>query len=226
MSMQDEFFRKAQKAESPVQSAAIVCRQCYNSYSSDNDACVYCGDTQSDETEVPVAVTIPVVAPVRVAAPLAVSVPKVATPVIATPSPNGQERIVFQGSPSAVCNLSVYIICTLFCWLIIPIFYAIWRHLELKSTQYQITDQRIRRKFGFFSTRTDEIELYRVRDTRLDEPFFLRMFGLGSILVMSSDRLTPAIYLYAVAGAGEVRERIRFAVEHAREAKGVRIIEN
>jgi hypothetical protein len=64
-----------------------------------------------------------------------------------------------------------------------------------------------------------------VRDTSLDEPLLLRLFGAGNILLYATDSSTPTIALRAVRAAADVRQKLRAAVETTRDRKRVRNIE-
>ena len=57
--------------------------------------------------------------------------------------------------------------------LVIPVGYALWKWLEIKNTKLKITDQRIILREGILNKTTNETELYRVRDSTIEEPFFL-----------------------------------------------------
>ena len=136
-----------------------------------------------------------------------------------------EERTIWSGSSSQIRNLHIYILCALFCWLIVPIFYALWKWIELRSRHYELTTQRIRIRQGIFSKRTDELELYRVRDVTVLEPFWQRLFGVGNIVVTTNDASTPSITLEALPEPQSTREHLRTAVEECRERKKVRVAE-
>ena len=53
---------------------------------------------------------------------------------------SAQEKIIWEGSPSQVTNLGVYIVCTL---LVVPVPYAIWRWIVMRCFRYSVSDQRI-----------------------------------------------------------------------------------
>src|ERR1041384_5856285 len=138
---------------------------------------------------------------------------------------NLPEEIIWSGSSSQVRNLHIYLVCALFCWLIIPIFYAVWKWIELRSRHYELTTQRVKLRQGIFSKRTDELELYRVKDSTIIEPFWQRLFGLGNIVITTNDASTPSITREALPKPAETRERLRGAVEACRDRKRVRIAE-
>jgi uncharacterized membrane protein YdbT with pleckstrin-like domain len=151
------------------------------------------------------------------------------------------ETVVWSGNPSQVTNLGVYIFCVLIAaaivaagvliapqayWaLIVPVLIAFWKYLELKTFRYTVTTERVGLRRGILTKRTDSIELYRVKDTTVIEPFFLRIFGLSDIVLTSSDRTTPLIVLHAIPNGMDLREKIRANVERLRVQKSVREVD-
>ena len=135
---------------------------------------------------------------------------------------SAQEKILWEGSPSQVTNLGVYVLCALTFFLVIPVFYAIWRWIETRCYRYTVSDQRIRLTQGVFSKQTDSLELYRVKDVVLLEPFWLRLFGLGNIELRTSDVSSPLQTLRAVPQPAVLREQLLNASEARRDAKRVR----
>ena len=95
----------------------------------------------------------------------------------------------------------------------------------LKFLTYEITSERIKITKGLLSKRTDELELYRVKDTSLIEPFVYRMFSVGNISIISNDASTPALELRAVRNAKDVREQLRASIEECRTRKRAGIVE-
>lgn len=135
------------------------------------------------------------------------------------------EELVWEASPSQAVNAGTYILCALFCWLIIPLIWGLWRWLEVRSTRYQLSTERLRMVSGVFSRRFEEVELYRIRDTAYAEPFWLRLFGAGNIELRSSDASTPFLVLWAVPDGEAVRQQIRRQVETARRRQRIRSLE-
>ena len=136
-----------------------------------------------------------------------------------------EEKTIWQGSSSQALKLGIYILCGLFCWLIVPIFIGLWHWLKLRSRVYEVTTQRIRIRQGIFNKRTEELELYRVKDTTLVEPFWVRLFKLGNIEVTTTDLSTPLVVLEGIPQASWLREELRKSVETCRDKKRVRLAE-
>ena len=90
-----------------------------------------------------------------------------------------------------------------------------------EDTYYELTNQGLKRITGILNREKDEIELYRIKDTRLEEPFLLRMLGLGNVKVVSSNRFMKHLLLKAIENAEGVQENSWLCVEVWRDAKGV-----
>jgi uncharacterized membrane protein YdbT with pleckstrin-like domain len=104
---------------------------------------------------------------------------------------------------------------------VIALVYALYHYLIVNAATYTITNQRLISKIGLFNRATSEIELYRVKDVHLFEPLQLRMFGLGTIHLISSQKSSPLSELKAIKDAVELREQLRHLVENRRNEKGV-----
>jgi uncharacterized membrane protein YdbT with pleckstrin-like domain len=135
------------------------------------------------------------------------------------------ESDLWRGTPSQWLNFWPFFFGVLLCWLIVPLGYAIYKWLLTKTTVYHVTTQRIKFENGIINKRFEEIELYRVKDTSLEQPFFLRLVGLGNIVVRTTDESTPVFTLAALPDSAALREKMRAAVEAVRAQKSVRTFE-
>lgn len=64
---------------------------------------------------------------------------------------------------------------------------------------------------------THELELYRVKDIALNEPFLLRLVGLSHIVMLTSDRTTPVFVIPGLRNGKHLKEQLRLAVEEHRD---------
>lgn len=128
------------------------------------------------------------------------------------------EQQVWSGTPSQWQNLWTWVSCI----LILTIPWALWRALVTKNTRYTLTDQRLQATRGVFNRVTDDLELYRVKDTQFEQTFWQRIAGIGDIVLSTSDTTTPRVVIADIRDAEGVRERIRGLVERRRDAKRVR----
>lgn len=100
-----------------------------------------------------------------------------------------------------------------------------WQYLLVRVEEYTLTTQRLLQRHNVFNKVTKQIELYRVKDQVIREPLLYRIFGRGSVEIMSSDLSDPEIKIKAITNPRELSDRLRVLVEQARDAKGVREID-
>jgi len=152
-----------------------------------------------------------------------------------------KEEIIWQGSQSQVLNFGVHLSMLLIIVIIvvagiivfppviiaaaIPIVYMFYKWLVIKNKRYKITTERIFFTTGIFSKKTEAMELYRVRDIDIYEPFWQRIFKLGNIEITSSDATDPKLMLFAVPKPSALQNDIRKNVEMRRDTKRVRGVE-
>jgi uncharacterized membrane protein YdbT with pleckstrin-like domain len=140
-----------------------------------------------------------------------------------------EERLVWSGTASQIVNLGAFLLWGVLALTLVlaPVSVGVilWKYLVVKNRIYELTSQRLKMHVGVFSKTTSELELYRIKDTQFEQPFFLRLFGLGNVLLISTDATTPIVKIEAIANAHELRENIRKFVEERRDAKRVRNIE-
>jgi len=109
--------------------------------------------------------------------------------------------------------------------LALPLIYGFSRWWRTRSQTYEITSERIRTSVGLLSRRTSELELYRVRDYTVVEPFWLRLIGRGNLIIETADRTTTHLVLHAVPGVNALKDQVRAHTERMRQLRGVRDFE-
>ena len=122
-------------------------------------------------------------------------------------------------------SLSWSVLIWILALLLIPIGMAAWKWLVVRYTIYELTSQRLRLRRGVINKRVDQLELYRVKDYRVDEPLFLRMASLSNVVLETSDKTDPVLVLAAVRDGETIQNLIRNQVEHLRDRKRVREID-
>ncbi|MBK1826597.1 PH domain-containing protein [Haloferula rosea] len=150
------------------------------------------------------------------------------------------ENVLWKGRPSQLLNLGTYLVGTLLivgigiggtffppAWFagIIPLVWMLWKFLTVRCRVYELTNERLRLYTGVLNQKIDELELYRVKDTTMDKPFMLRIFGLATVHLDTSDRSHPKVELHAISNAVELRETLREQVERLRDLKRVREVD-
>jgi uncharacterized membrane protein YdbT with pleckstrin-like domain len=154
---------------------------------------------------------------------------------------NADEQIIWDGSESQILNLGAFLLWGLIVVIIlvlgfmffpllatlavIPLIYMFIIWLVVKNHRYKVTSERIFYTTGIFSKKTEALELYRVRDVDMYEPFWQRMFKLGNIKLSTSDQTTQNFLLKAVPNPAKLMNDIRKNVELRRDVKRVRGVE-
>ncbi len=132
------------------------------------------------------------------------------------------EETIWRGTASQLKNLGCFILCFLFCWLIVPIFIGLRRFLETKNQVYELTTERVKMSKGIFSKVTETLELYRVKDIETLQPFIYRIVGLENIKVNTSDLSSPLILIDGLPQEVGFADKLRNQVEIIRTQKKVR----
>ena len=130
-----------------------------------------------------------------------------------------EEKQLYIGRPSQILNIISFIIWS---W---TLFVPIIIYLRTRFTVYEVTDQRIKLKTGILNQEIEECELYRVRDYKIVKPFFQRIFGLGKIELVTSDRSNSSINLNGIKNPENLYDLIRDNVEKIRRKTGTREID-
>ena len=121
------------------------------------------------------------------------------TPTMTTPSPvahaaviqddmnlpranGGTEEIseLWSASEGQVTNAHIFLLAVLTFWLVLPVFYALYRYLRTANHCYTLTNQRLIEQSGIFVKQVESVELYRVKDMSVSGTvapgrYFIRM---------------------------------------------------
>ena len=103
--------------------------------------------------------------------------------------------------------------------------YLLYSYLVRIYDRYTLTNERLIKESGILSKSRDEIELFRIKDTKVKSNFFQRLVGYGDIEVISTD-VTDVFLMENIPDAMAKREKIRALSNYSREAKGIRTIVN
>ncbi len=98
----------------------------------------------------------------------------------------------------------------------------VWKYLVVRTQVFELTSERLRITRGVINQQVDEIELYRVKDSLMIRTWWMRLTGLASIQLETSDRTIPSLTIPAIHGGTEMRELLRKQVEFQRDKKRVR----
>jgi uncharacterized membrane protein YdbT with pleckstrin-like domain len=137
--------------------------------------------------------------------------------------------------PSAIfafIKILPFIICAvgllLLAWRYIPgllvlsficLFMAVYRYLYIRNVRYTLTSEVIRITRGIFFKRTDQVELFRVKDYILTQSFILQVFKLMDLTLKSTDPENPVIWLRGIPESDlvdTIRDHVQAFRQHNR----------
>jgi uncharacterized membrane protein YdbT with pleckstrin-like domain len=95
--------------------------------------------------------------------------------------------------------------------------------MPLSFTRYRMSEDRLFLSIGFFSIRDDEVLLYRVRDIGLKMTLWQRIFGVGTVTILSSDKTMPTLVLKNIKQPRMIKEKIHQQVEEMKLRRRMRI---
>ncbi|MFR1758189.1 MAG: PH domain-containing protein [Christensenellaceae bacterium] len=97
--------------------------------------------------------------------------------------------------------------------------------MPISFTQYKLSKDRLFLQRGLFNTAYDETVLYRIRDISVTISLGQRLFGVGTVLVHSSDKTHPHMALVNIRRPMEVKELIFREVEEQKLQRNYKINE-
>jgi uncharacterized membrane protein YdbT with pleckstrin-like domain len=103
----------------------------------------------------------------------------------------------------------------LLCLSFIGMVMAVFRFLYIRNIRYTLTPEILRISRGIFFKRTDQVELYRLKDYVVIRSFLLQMFGLMDVELKGTDPENPVVWLRGIPFSDLV-DTIRNHVQNAR----------
>ena len=93
---------------------------------------------------------------------------------------------------------------------------AWYRLLYIRSYTYLITAEVLRVTRGIFFKRTDQLEMFRIKDYIITQSFLLQLFRLMTLTLKSTDPENPVISLVGIPES-DIINTIRDHVQEARK---------
>lgn len=94
--------------------------------------------------------------------------------------------------------------------------------LPISFTKYTLSENRLFLDKGLFTTVSDEVQLYRIRDLKLVRTFWDKIFGVGDVIVYSTDKNMPEFHIHKIKHPKEVKEKLYEQTQKDRIKNGVR----
>ena len=97
--------------------------------------------------------------------------------------------------------------------------------MPISFTKYSLGEDRLFCETGLFTSQFEEVLLYRVRDISLRRTLWQKIFGMGSVHIVSTDATLPELVLKNIKNSFAVKELIHAQVEKVKIERRVRITE-
>lgn len=100
------------------------------------------------------------------------------------------------------------------------LWFAKW--LIIQCWSFRFNEKTIAQRKGVFSVITKEIHYFRVKSVRWHQPFWLRIFGLSNVVLITSDPLIPILKVYAIRQGEDLMNTIKEEVSIWRSERTVK----
>lgn len=142
-----------------------------------------------------------------------------------------EQTIIYSGSKTQLSSITTYVITAItflsmvLSWhfetgfvvfTLLLLMYSGYKYLSNKLTKYTIDSEEVTLKHGILSTKTDVLELFKVKDLSLSQPLLLRVFGLSVIEITSTDPSHPHFRVIGLRNGENVLKQIKTSVADSR----------
>ena len=111
------------------------------------------------------------------------------------------------------------------CSLLLAIL-LIARYITLTAVLWIINDNTLCRICGVFSRHTDCMELYRVVDYSESQTFWLKLWGVKTVSIISTDKTDRTMVMYGISARRDIVQEIRNRVENCKKQRRIYEITN
>ena len=94
--------------------------------------------------------------------------------------------------------------------------------MPLSFTTYSVSEDRLFRDSGLLNRTYEEVLLYRIRDISLKRSLGQMIFGVGTIVIHSSDKSSGTLEIENVKSPRQVKELIHQLVEESKPRRRFR----
>ena len=95
------------------------------------------------------------------------------------------------------------------------------RALQVNFTRYVLDAKRLTMQFGIIGRGITSIELFRIQDVNFEQTWWHGLFGIGTLVILTSDPYHPQAILVGVRDGARLREQVTDAATAIRMKAGV-----
>ena len=133
----------------------------------------------------------------------------------------------FEFGPSQMINIGWFALVPISAVAFIPsvaitLPIAIYKYLEVAMWRYIIYEDRIVEKKGIFDVKYEEMRYFRIKSIMSVEPFWMRLFGLGVVNILSSEEFKNSFTLHGIENRDDIVSFLHTVTREWREKMGVK----
>jgi membrane protein YdbS with pleckstrin-like domain len=98
----------------------------------------------------------------------------------------------------------------------------IFKVFDVEYWSYNFYEDFATERRGIFSVNEETVNYFRIKSVKLEEPFWMRLFGLSIIHVTTSEQFKPVIVLYGVKNGNTYIEFFHEVAKAKRKEYGIR----
>jgi uncharacterized membrane protein YdbT with pleckstrin-like domain len=104
---------------------------------------------------------------------------------------------------------------------LVALLFMLYKWLEFKNQIFRVTNDRVEYEQGVFAKSIHNLDLWRVQDINFAASLIQRLFGLGQVVILSSDKNDPLIVIGPIRNARQLYDRLKRAQLDADRRRGV-----
>jgi uncharacterized membrane protein YdbT with pleckstrin-like domain len=98
----------------------------------------------------------------------------------------------------------------------------IFKVFDVEYWSYNFYEDFVTERRGIFSINEETVNYFRIKSVKLEEPFWMRLFGLSIIHVTTSEQFKPVIVFYGVKNGNTYIEFFHEVAKAKRKEYGIR----
>lgn len=98
----------------------------------------------------------------------------------------------------------------------------VWGVLDVMCWEYRFYDDMVVEKRGIFSVTEETVNYFRIKSIKVQQPLWMRFFGLSIIHVTTSEQFKPYLKFYAVGEGHTYVEYLQGKAKLKRKENGIR----
>lgn len=121
-----------------------------------------------------------------------------------------RNKLIKTIKPSQLTNIVWFVlpfVSLIFPPLVVPaLIFAWYKFFDVDTWSYNFYERTIEERRGVFNVSQEEVQYYRIKSIMVEEPLWMRLFGLCVIHIITSEQFKPRMTIYAVYDGENVRE--------------------